>query len=250
MSIGFTIPALSAGWAGRHPRWVAASLSIIALCCGLALWAGGREGEGDRAEIYAERRLQTINTQLDEARKGFIFMAGDSHAELMNAAYRLCGREVVNGGVSGARAELYEDVARRLEFAAHPEIVVLTIGTGDVSHSKDPLSPRTMSAFERSVARTVALFGKVAKRVVVTALPPIGPSLGESFEIPAVAAYSERLRALCAKEGCEFVDPFMTFREEDGATAQPGATRDGLHMSSYRVVQTRLAALICPNGSL
>ncbi len=250
MAVGFSLSASSVLWARRHPGLVGASLGTLVLCVGLAFWAGTRQVRGLSSETYAEQRLPVINGHLDEARRGFIFLAGDSHAELTNPSYRLCGRETVNGGISGAKAELYKDIVKRLEFATPPDIVVLTIGTNNILRKKNPLSSGPSAEFETNVAETVASFRKVAKRVVVTAVPPVSPSLRDSIEIPAVAAYSERLRSLCSREGCEFVDPFSPTREADGSTAQPGAMRDGLHMNSYRSAQGRLAAALCPNGSL
>jgi lysophospholipase L1-like esterase len=201
------------------------------------------------SETYAEERLPLINAHLDEARKGFIFLAGDSHAELFNETYRLCGREMVNGGISGAKSDLYRDFAPRLEFRSRPEAIVLTIGTNNLTRKRDPLAPSSQSAYERDVSQIVATFRKLAPRVIVTAVPPIS-SFRDGFEIPAVAAYSEKLRKLCAREGCEYVDPYDSARERDGSTAQPGTMRDGVHLASYRAVQARLGALLCPGGSL
>jgi hypothetical protein len=107
-----------------------------------------------------------------------------------------------------------------------------------------------MAEFEQNVSETLASFRKVTKRIAVTALPPVSPSLRDNVEIQAVAAYSERLRDLCARQGCEFVDPYSDTREADGSTAQPGVMRDGLHMNSYRSAQAHLGALLCPGGSL
>jgi lysophospholipase L1-like esterase len=250
MSIGFSLSAPALSWAKSRPGRVAAWAGAVVLCSGLAFWAGTRQVRGLSSEAYAEQRLPLINAHLDEARKGFIFLAGDSHSEYFNASYRLCGREIVNGGISGAKAELYRDVAKQLQFGTRPDIVVLTIGTNNIQRKKDPLSSGPIAEFERNVSDTLASFRKVAKRVVVTALPPVSPSLKNNIEIQAVAAYSERLRNLCARQGCEFMDPYSDTREADGSTAQPGAMRDGLHMNSYRSAQARLGMLLCPGGSL
>jgi lysophospholipase L1-like esterase len=238
-----------AGWAKHPSRLVAVSLGALALCGGLAFWAGTKQVRGLSSETYAEQRLPLINAHLDEARKGFIFLAGDSHAELFNETYHLCGREIVNGGTSGAKSGLYRDLASRLEFRSRPEAIVLTIGTNNLIRKRDPLTPSSQSAYERDVSQIVATFRKLAPRVIVTAVPPIS-SFRDGFEIPAVAAYSEKLRILCAREGCEFVDPYDYARERDGSTAQPGTMRDGVHMASYRAVQARLGALLCPGGAL
>jgi lysophospholipase L1-like esterase len=245
-----SFPSLSSvRWAGSPSRLAAGFLAAFALCGGLAFWAGTKQTRGLSSETYAEERLPLINAQLDEARTGFIFLAGDSHAELFNGAYHLCGREIVNGGISGAKSELYRDLASKLEFRSRPEAVVLTIGTNNLTRKRDPLAPESQGAYERDVAQIVATFRNLASRVIVTAVPPIS-SFRDRFEIPAVAVYSDRLRNLCAREGCEFVDPYDAARERDRSTAQPGTMRDGVHMASYRAVQARLGELLCPGGTL
>ena len=249
MLLSLTHSSLLSGWAKYPSRLVAVSLGVLALCGGLAFWAGTKQMRRLSSETYAGERLPLINAHLDEARKGFIFLAGDSHAELFNETYRLCGREIVNGGVSGAKSDLYRDFAPRLEFRSRPEAIVLTIGTNNLTRKRDPLAPSSQSAYERDVSQIVATFRKLAPRVIVTAVPPIS-SFRDSFQIPAVAAYSEKLRKLCAREGCEFVDPYDSARERDGSTAQPGTMRDGVHLASYRAVQARLGEILCPGGTL
>jgi lysophospholipase L1-like esterase len=249
MLLSLTHSLLLSGWVKHPSRLVAVSLGVLALCGGLAFWAGTKQMRRLSSETYAEKRLPLINAHLDEARKGFIFLAGDSHAELFNETYRLCGREIVNGGVSGAKSDLYRDFAPRLEFRSRPEAIVLTIGTNNLTRKRDPLAPSSQSVYERDVSQIVATFRKLAPRVIVTAVPPIS-SFRDSFEIPAVAAYSEKLRKLCAREGCEFVDPYDSARERDGSTAQPGTMRDGVHLASYRAVQARLGEILCPGGTL
>lgn len=249
MLLSLTHSLLLSGWVKHPSRLVAVSLGVLALCGGLAFWAGTKQMRRLSSETYAGERLPLINAHLDEARKGFIFLAGDSHAELFNETYRLCGREIVNGGVSGAKSDLYRDFAPKLEFRSRPEAIVLTIGTNNLTRKRDPLAPSSQSAYERDVSQIVATFRKLAPRVIVTAVPPIS-SFRDSFEIPAVAAYSEKLRTLCAREGCEFVDPYDSARERDGSTAQPGTMRDGVHLASYRAVQARLGEILCPGGTL
>jgi lysophospholipase L1-like esterase len=232
-----------------RPGLVLAAFGLLALCCGLAFWAGTRQVKGLSSETYAEQRLPLINAKLDEAEKGFIFIAGDSHAEYFNSSYRLCGREIVNGGISGAKANVYLGLIPKLAFRSRPDAVILTIGTNHLTRKRDPLDPVERQAYVQDVSRIVASLRKVTPRVVVTAVPPIGAdSVG--FEIPAVAAYSEKLRGLCVRAGCEFVDPYDAFREADRSTARPGTMRDGLHMASYRSVGARLGELLCPGGDL
>ncbi len=233
----------SSSWL-KHPLTL---VGAVLLCSGVAFWAGMQQVRELSSEAYAEQRMPLINSTLSEVSEGFVLLVGDSHAELMNPTYRLCGREVVNGGVSGAKAELYRDLAGLLAFKAKPEMVVLSMGTNNLLRKKDPLSAGPADEFEKNVVRTVASFRKVARRVVVLAVPPISPEMKGKFEIGAVRAYSERLRNLCARGGCEFVDPYDATREADGSTARPNATADGVHLKSYRAVHDGLEKLVCPN---
>ncbi|MGO4388906.1 SGNH/GDSL hydrolase family protein [Microvirga sp. 2YAF29] len=224
--------------------------AALIVCSGAAFWIGTETPRELTSEAYADQRLPLINSQLNEAKPGFIFLSGDSHSELLNTTYRLCGRELVNGGVSGAKAELYRDFVNRLALDAAPAAVVYSIGTNNLLRKKKPLSAAPTRSFEDNVARTVAAFRRKAPRVIVLAVPPISTELKDKFEIAAVSAYSQVLQSACKRAGCEVIDPYDFARESDGNTARPQATRDGIHLSSYRAVHERMEQLLCPGGTL
>jgi len=228
---------------------LAAALAVAVIGGGAALRPTDKPHRTISADLYALQAVPVVNGRLFEAQTGYVFLAGDSHAELVNPTYRLCGREIVNGGVSGAGAELYRDLLTRIAFRRPPDVAVLTIGTNDILRKKDPLSPARIAAFESNVAQILKALPTRKQRVFVTPLPPVGRELAEIVQIEAVAAYSDRLRRLCEQERCVFVDPFSSSREEDGSTARPGAMRDGLHLASYRDAYARLADEICPGGT-
>jgi hypothetical protein len=193
--------------------------AALLICSGAAFWIGAEQPRELTSESYADQRLPLINSQLNEAKPGFIFLAGDSHSELLNTTYRLCGRELVNGGVSGAKAELYRDFVGRLAFKAAPDVVVYSIGTNNLLRKKDPLTPVPQVHFRDDAFLTVATFRKKATRVIVLAVPPISTDLKDKFEIAAVSAYSQALRSACERAGCEVIDPYDFARESDGNTA-------------------------------
>lgn len=224
--------------------------AALLACSGAAFWIGTEQPRELTSESYADQRLPLINSQLNEAKPGFIFLAGDSHSELLNTTYRLCGREVVNGGVSGAKAELYRDFVGRLAFKAAPDVIIYSIGTNNLLRKKDPLTPVPQVHFRDDVHFTAAAFRKKAPRVIVLAVPPISTELKDKFEIAAVSAYSQALRSACERSGCEVIDPYDFAREADGSTARAQATRDGIHLSSYRAVHARMEQLLCPGGTL
>ncbi|WP_457094909.1 SGNH/GDSL hydrolase family protein [Microvirga sp. P5_D2] len=245
--------AILSPFRSKPKRGLALGLGIAAAliaCTGAAFWIGTEQTHELTSETYADQRLPLINSQLNEAKPGFIFLAGDSHSELLNTTYSLCGRELVNGGVSGAKAELYRDFVNRLAFKSAPDVVVYSIGTNNLLRKKKPLSDAPTREFTENVAHTVAAFRRKAPRVIVLAVPPIGTELKDKFEIGAASAYSQALRSACERAGCEVMDPYDFAREADGNTARAQATRDGIHLTSYRAVQARLEQLLCLNGTL
>ena len=186
------------------------------------------------ARAYAAMRLIAVQVSLDEAPPDYIFLAGDSQAELQPGSQRPCGLALVNGGVSGSTAAAYVHHLARLTFPVHPKAAALTIGTNDILSKNNPRSPDTAARFEAAVEQIVRLLRSVTGRVVVTALPPVGREIGHLIDAGAVGDYSQRLQALCGRLGCTFVDPFEGIRDGNTGFAKPGAMRDGLHLAAYR----------------
>ena len=198
------------------------------------------------ARSYSRDRLIVVQVHLDEAPEAYILIAGDSQAELQSSAARVCGREIVNGGVNGASAALYAELLPTLELKARPQAVVLTIGTNDILRKNDPLSPEALARYEASAARIITHLGTLSDRVVVTALPPIGRDAESRIDPLAVGVYSQRLEALCRRLGCVFTDPFAEIREGGTGLARPGTMRDGLHLKAYRPTLKAMETALCP----
>jgi lysophospholipase L1-like esterase len=89
------------------------------------------------AETYGRQRVEVISRHLSEAPTGYVFVAGDSHAELFGPDYIPCGKRTVNGGISGAAIDIYSDLLRSVNFPTEPAVVVLTLGTNDLLLKKD-----------------------------------------------------------------------------------------------------------------
>ncbi|MET0259359.1 MAG: SGNH/GDSL hydrolase family protein [Methylobacterium sp.] len=197
---------------------------------------------------YAVHRLVAVSQQLDEAEPGYVLVAGDSQAELQSPSERVCGAPIVNIGVSGATAAVYAGLLSDLAFPVRARAAVLTIGTNDLIRKNDRLGPATADRFAEDVERLATHLATVADRVVVTAVPPIGRELADTFEPRAVHLYSERIRALCARIGCLYADPFLELRDGDTGFGLPGANRNGLHLARYRPVLHHLAETLCPGA--
>ncbi|GJD85783.1 SGNH/GDSL hydrolase family protein [Methylobacterium haplocladii] len=198
---------------------------------------------------YAVHRLVAVHQQLDEAEPGYVLVAGDSQAELQSPSERICGAPIVNIGVSGATAAVYAGMLPELEFPVRASAAILTIGTNDLIGKKNPLAPDVADRFGQEVGSIVARLKTVSDRVVVTAVPPLGRALADEFEAKAVAAYSERIEALCARIGCLYADPFSELRDGDTGFGRPGVNRNGLHLTRYRPVLRNLAATLCPHAA-
>lgn len=223
-----------------------AGLALLGLGAALG-WSLRKPAMSARA--YAQSRLVAVQVHLDEAPADYVFLAGDSHAELQPTAQRPCGVELVNGGVSGSSAAVYADLLPALAFRTRPRAAILTIGTNDVLAKNRPRAPEPAGQFEAAADRIVRRLMKETDRVVVTALPPIGRALGDRLDAEAVPAYSTRLRDLCARLGCQFADPFAAIRDGAGGFAKPGAMRDELHLAAYRPALRALEPMLCgPEG--
>ncbi|KQP42030.1 SGNH/GDSL hydrolase family protein [Methylobacterium sp. Leaf106] len=197
------------------------------------------------ARLYATDRLPSIQAHLDDAPNGYILLAGDSQAELQSPAQRVCGTEIVNGGISGASASVYADLVAKLSVKTRARAVVVFIGTNDLQRKKEPLSDRTAQGFDDAVERIVTRLQAGSDRVVVAAVPPISRSVEKRLEPAAVVAYSARIEALCRRLSCRYVDPYADLRDGDTGFALPGALRDALHITDYRRVMRALEPVLC-----
>jgi len=234
--------------AGKKPALVLAIFAAALIGLGGALGWSLRQPRLN-VGLYAQNRLVAIQAHLDEAAAGYVLLAGDSQAELQSPAARLCGAEIVNAGISGAGTALYGELFARLSIPHRPAAVVLTIGTNDLNRKHEPRMPAAAERFEASLGRLVARLRAVSDVVVVTALPPIGAGVADRLDASAVADYSERIRRLCARDGCLTADPYRALRGGDAqgadGLARPDALRDGLHLARYRPVLAALEPVLC-----
>ena len=229
-----------------------ALLGIAAACALTALgFALGRSiGEpGLDARRYGEGRHAAVQAHLDDASPSFMFLAGDSQAELQSPSQRPCGFESVNGGVAGASAAVYAAFLETLAFPRPARAALLAIGTNDILAKNAPRAPAALDRFEAAAERVVRGLAARSERVVVAALPPIGRDLADRLDAGAVGPYSERLRALCARVGCRFTDPYADLRDGAGGFAKPGAMSNGLHLAAYRPALAAAEPVLCAGAA-
>jgi hypothetical protein len=198
------------------------------------------------ADAHLAARLPAIRAALAAARPGFLFLAGNSHAELLgNALARRS--DVVNGGIGGTSARRYAGEIEGLSVPVRAGVGVLFVGTNDILRRADPLSARTAGGFAAATARLLTWLGTHADRVLVAAVPPIGPGAEAERDPAAVAAYTAILRGLCARQGCRVFDPFADLRDGPPGLTTRAVPPDGVHLRDYDALaaglETQLRAL-------
>ena len=202
---------------------------------------------GPNAGDHADIRLPQINAALSAAQPGFLFLTGDSHAELMGTE-PLCGVPVVNGGSHGANTRLYTQLLGDFEFKAPPSTVVLIVGTNDIFIKNRPMEQRNLAENVRRIDAIAKTLSKISPRLVMTTLPPIPPETAQILDPAALEALSQAQKRICEQlPACQFVDPYKDM--QDGANfslARSGATSDGLHIADYGKVRRVLEEAACP----
>ncbi|MEE7503875.1 SGNH/GDSL hydrolase family protein [Methylobacterium sp. C33D] len=190
---------------------------------------------------FAERRAG-IRAALRAAEPGSVLLAGNSHAEFVGAP-DLGGRTCINIAVGGSTAA---DCGRQLAALRVPvrcAAAVLIIGTNDIQRWRHPERARVVDRFEADVRGILRRLEAWAAQVLVAAIPPIGA--GATGRDPAaVAAFSDRLAALCAAGGHAFFDPFAPWRSGAGGLAGAGLHRDGVHLADYAPLAAALARAV------
>jgi len=203
---------------------------------------------GPTAEDHADERLPKINLALAAAKPGFVFLAGDSHAELMGDD-PLCGSPIVNGGSTGANAKRYSSLLSDFDFKARPGKIVLIIGTNDAFIKNRPMEPRNLAEKVARIGSIVETLTKISSHLVMTPLPPILPESTRVLEVEALTALSQKQKDLCERTvGCQFIDPYREMRGESFGLALPGAVKeDGFHSADYGKVRKALEQAMCPD---
>lgn len=216
----------------------AAALGAVALGTGFGPPEAARRNR-EIADAHRAARLPAIRAALAAARPGFLFLAGNSHAELLGNA--LAGRPgVVNGGIGGASARRYAGAVDGLAFPVRAGTAMLFVGSNDILRRADPLSARTRDGFEAATARILGWLTANADTVLVAAVPPLGPEAQAERDPAAVDAYTAVLRDVCARSGCRVFDPFAALRD-GGPGLTTGATPDGVHLRDYAALAVVLA---------
>jgi hypothetical protein len=213
-------------------RWTRRGVLIAG--CGALTSSAEDEMQRNRrlATAHLSRRLPVIRAALEAAAPGFLFVAGNSHAELLGGALSRTV-PVVNGGVGGASARRYAQLVDALPFPVRAGVAILIVGTNDILRSGAPLSAATIAGFETAATRLLAWLRTNAETVLVAAVPPLGPEARMDRDPVAVGAYTAILKSLCTRSGCRFFDPFADLRDGEAGLTSQAALPDGVHLRDY-----------------
>jgi lysophospholipase L1-like esterase len=222
-----------------------ATVAVVSALLGASSFAALTSKPQSNVEAYGRQRIEVLKRQLAEAPEGYVFIAGDSHAELFSAEYIPCGRQSINGGISGASAEVYSDLIQPLPFTKAPGVIILTIGTNNLSWKRSPSSAAAIGSFRSSAGQLITRLKAVGSHLIVNAIPPVGDELRGYYDTAAIATYSETLRQLCLGAECEFLDPFVAARSPEFGISKVGAMADAVHLAAYKAAYSLIGARIC-----
>lgn len=211
---------------------------IVASVISLGYITYQRLNKAPTASDIASKALPAMAIELAKASAGFVLIAGDSHA----ASLRLpC--ETVNVAVNGLKARDVRRHLSNLPFPVEPAAVVLIAGTNDLRRKHRPLD--RIEAWTSEMRQAIGNF----RRVVVTAVPPIGAGQIAAFDPDGVQIYSHRLETMCAEIGCIYVDPWKSTRAKPFGKARDGFLVDDVHLADYGPAARELASLLCPQAT-
>jgi lysophospholipase L1-like esterase len=179
-----------------------------------------RANNPPRPDIYRRDR-ETMFEQLARSSADVVLL-GDSLTD-RGEWHELLGRPIVNRGVSG---DTIAGATARLEpiRTMRPKTIAILLGINDL------LSGRPVT---QCIAGYTALLAAVKRfdpppRIIVQSVLPVGHELGVSNAV--IDALNDQLRALCAAQGCEYLDLVPGFAAPDGSL-QPTFTNDGVHLT-------------------
>lgn len=238
------VPEASGGHPRRRALLALAALALAASAFGLG-WAL-RPPEDPNAASYGRSRTGVVRAHLDQVHAPYVLLAGDSYMELFLPERLPCGRDVVDAGVSGAKAGETLLLLGKLRLEPRPAAALLSVGLNHLLAKGKPGRPDAVEAFRHDVEALIARLAGGGTHLVVIAIPPLPATGGAIFDTPSIARYGDILRAACARSGCTFVDPFAAARDPDASwRARPGVPTDNLHLTNLRQYYRPLYAELC-----
>lgn len=236
------------GAARSRRRWVGLAIGAAAFALGAGSFALGwalRPAQRLSAVTYGTERVFAINAHLAHVSPGYVYLAGDSYMELYAPEPLPCGREIVNGGVGGAKAGDYLRFLDLIRLQPPPSAVLLSVGLNNLVKKSNPGGPASLAAFRTASDSLIRRLGEGGAKVVVVAIPPVPQEIAKHFEVESIEPYTQALREICAARGCTVLDVFADARDGVFWKAKPGLAADGLHLSDLRRYYRRAYDDLC-----
>jgi lysophospholipase L1-like esterase len=224
--------------------------AVVALGAGAILANRYRAGGGQGVAAFREARAFAVSSELRQIDGPYGLLLGDSQMERLHLP-TLCGHPAVNAAIAGTRISGLRAVAGWIALPRPPEVVVVTIGTNDLTQRQR--SGHEAAAAEQFRAEARALFADLvprARRVVATAVPPFDaarPGVTKFYDAAAAPAYSAILSEECARAGCRFVDAFAELRDPASLSRSPDGVHLGLDAAARDRIAVRLEGAACPD---
>jgi hypothetical protein len=218
----------------------AAAISIVAAAYPLIV---GSKKNRSAESAWLEARLRVMQEHLATKSGSFVILAGDSHAELLGWS-RICGREVVNLGVSGISATHYPRILARLKPAGQAEAAILFIGTNDLARALRPDRYESLEQFRAQMDVVLGQLARFAKEArYAPLLPPADDSRAQRWlDVARAPLYRAAAEGACAARGCRTIpleQAAITFRE-DGIHADRASRLNGSGLHAA------VEAALCP----
>lgn len=223
---------------GSRRKWARITVALVAFAAGAGAfglgWALRPPPAQPSAVAYGNLRVFAINAHLATVKPGYVYLAGDSYMELFAPEALPCGREVVNGGVGGAKSGEYLRFLDRITLQPPPAAVLLSVGLNNLLKKSNPSAASAIAAFRESSDALIRRLGEGGAKIVVTAIPPVPDRIAPKFDTAGIETYTQVLRDICAARGCTVRDVFADARDGVFWRAKPGASLDGLHLANLR----------------
>ena len=179
-------------------------------------------------------RKEAILAEVREFRSYDYVIVGDSITEFANLP-SLCGKSVLNAGISGARIRDAEELLTELSPILRANTIILAIGINDAKTA------------QKQSDTTRADFGRLVRLAKDTGVEVFAATVGPvDFTKPTGAAHDPRLIDAINTQVRAFTEDNRLI--DLNATLKPDDTLDGVHLTEIGVQRWRSAieAVVCP----
>jgi lysophospholipase L1-like esterase len=203
---------------GKGRALVLGAVAITALAAGAGLQGWQDHRTSTRLNVYLRKKHWALTRQAAVAPAGGVLLIGDSISEQAWVPM-LCGKPVLNAGVSAARARDMIGLAHDLATRLKPSIAIVAIGTNDAGWGRTPAD-----RFEQDYRALAAPLSPA--RLIFVGIPPVEPGKINSTSVDPAARLADNavIQRLAQTQGATFAYPAVMPTEE-GIHPTPEGTR-------------------------